>query len=73
MDNKIIHELDVVALVGDMPESRLARGQVGTVVHVYSPDTFEVEFVDSDGHTYAIQTLRADQLLALRYGPTAAA
>jgi hypothetical protein len=66
------HELDVVAVTADLPEHRLARGQVGTIVHVHAPDTFEVEFVDAQGHTYCLTTLRASQLLRLRYEPVAA-
>ena len=73
MTQQPIQELDVVALTADLPEERLYRGQVGTVVHVYSPDTFEVEFVDSDGRTYGLATLRAQQLLPLRYDPVVAA
>ena len=66
------NELDVVALMTDMPSARIQRGQVGTIVHVYAPDVFEVEFVDRSGHTYALETLKADQLLRLRYDPVAA-
>lgn len=68
-----IRELDVVALTVDVPEKRLRRGQVGTVVMVYSASEFEVEFVDSQGHTYALTTLNAAQLLPLRWEPVAAA
>jgi hypothetical protein len=66
-------ELDVVALTADVPEHGLVRGQVGTIVHVYAPDTFEVEFVDNSGRTYALATLRAQQLMLLHYEPVAAA
>jgi hypothetical protein len=34
---------------------------------------FEVEFVDSSGRTYALATLRAQQLMLLHYEPVAAA
>ena len=71
--NASIQELDVVAVIVDLPAEGLRRGQVGTVVHVYAPDAFEVEFVDSDGRTYALAALRASQLLPLRYDPVAAA
>lgn len=72
MTNRGIQELDVVALTVDVPTERLFCGHVGTVVHVYSPDAFEVEFVDAEGHTYGLTTLRADQLLVLHYEPVAA-
>ena len=29
-----LNELDVVALTVDLPEQKLARGQVGTIVHI---------------------------------------
>ena len=66
-------ELAVVALTVDLPAQGLARGHVGTIVHVYAPDTFEVEFVEPDGHTYARTTLIADQLLHLHFTAPAAA
>lgn len=57
--------LDPVALVDDLPERKLKRGEVGTVVEVLAPDVFEVEFSDDDGHTYAELALHSDQLIAL--------
>ena len=45
--------LSVVALLMDLPERGLARGQVGTVVETLAPDVFEVEFSDEEGRTYA--------------------
>nr|VFJ53688.1 MAG: protein of unknown function (DUF4926) [Candidatus Kentron sp. DK] len=59
--------LDVVALTEDLAEQALHRGQVGTIVEMLAPDVYEVEFVDDEGMTYAMQALRADQLMALRY------
>ena len=72
MNHQTIHELDVVALTADLPSERLHKGQVGTVVHVHAADAFEVEFVDTSGRTYALATVRADQLLRLQYEPVAA-
>ncbi|MGA2439980.1 MAG: DUF4926 domain-containing protein [Tepidisphaeraceae bacterium] len=72
MSDQQIHELDVVALTVDLPQAKLVRGQVGTVVFVYPPDSFEVEFVDDDGRTYGLTTLSASQLLRLHYKPIAA-
>lgn len=37
------------------------------MVEQLSPNTFEVEFVDNDGRTYATLTLLAGQLLVLHY------
>jgi hypothetical protein len=62
-----IHELDIVALTVDVPGEGLTAGNVGTVVHVHNPTTFEVEFEDRQGRTYTLATLRAEQLLQLRY------
>jgi hypothetical protein len=67
-----IRALDTVALTVDLPQVKLVRGQVGTVVFVYPPDSFEVEFVDGEGRTYALTTLTASQLLRLHYKPIAA-
>ena len=68
-----IELLDVVALINDLPQENLKRGQVGTVVETLAPDTFEVEFVDSQGQTYALLPLRAERLMRLRFEPLAMA
>ena len=67
-----IRLLDVVALVDDLPEHKLIRGQVGAVVEMLAPEVYEVEFTDEDGRAYASLALRTDQLLALHYHPVAA-
>ncbi len=64
--------LDVVALMEDLPERALARGQVGTVVERLAPGVYEVEFSDDEGRTYAEVAVRGDQLLVLHYEPTVA-
>jgi hypothetical protein len=46
--------LDVVALLEDLPERGLRRGQVGTVVVQLAPGVFEVEFSDDSGRAYAL-------------------
>ncbi|MBO3461027.1 DUF4926 domain-containing protein [Aetokthonos hydrillicola Thurmond2011] len=61
--------LDVVALLENLPELKLYRGQVGTIVEEYEPGVFEVEFSDNTGHTYALETLNANQLMVLYYHP----
>jgi hypothetical protein len=65
-----MHLLDVVALIEDIPEKGLRRGQVGTLVEVLAPGVFEIEFSDDTGRTYAMLPLRAEQLIVLRYQPT---
>lgn len=61
--------LDVVALTNDLPDLNLHRGQVGTIVEIHEPTVFEVEFVDLNGKTYALETLKAEQLIQLYYAP----
>jgi hypothetical protein len=65
MSEKTIGLLDTVALIEDVPDRRLARGEVGTVVEVLEPDVYEVEFSDDRGETYAELALRRDQLVLL--------
>jgi len=67
--NHSIDLLDVVALLEDLPDRGLVRGQVGTVVEELAPAVFEVEFSDDDGRTYAMLPLRADQLMVLHHRP----
>ncbi len=52
-----IKELDVVELIRDLPKASLREGDVGTVVFVYRPDVFEVEFVTATGKTLALETI----------------
>ena len=64
---------DVVALTEDLPERKLRRGQVGTVVESLAPDVFEVEFTDNDGRAFASLALKSNQLMVLYYEPFEAA
>jgi len=61
--------LDVVALLQDLPELGLHRGNVGTIVEEYEPGIFEVEFSDTSGKAYAIETLESSQLMPLYHYP----
>ena len=64
MQNTPVKLLDVVAVLDDKPALGLISGQVGTVVEVLAPGVFEVEFLDGNGHTVALQELtRADVLV----------
>ena len=62
--------LDVVALTEEILEHNLHEGEIGTIVECYPNDCFEVEFVAQDGHTYALVTVRRDQLIALKQKKT---
>lgn len=57
-----------VALIVDLPEQQLTRGQMGTVVEYLrsgNEDALLVEFSDEDGQTYAMAEVRAEQLIVL--------
>jgi hypothetical protein len=72
---------DVVALLEEVRtkdfNSRrpllLHRGQIGTVVMVYSDGECEVEFADHDGRAYAILPIGPEKLMVLRDSPDYAA
>jgi len=62
--------LDVVALSVDLPEYKLWRGQVGTVVEILAGGAaLEVEFCDREGRTYESVGLRPDQIMVLHDEP----
>ncbi|MGB3240461.1 MAG: DUF4926 domain-containing protein [Geitlerinemataceae cyanobacterium] len=67
--NRLLKLLDSVALIENLPELGLYRGQVGTIVEVYEPGVFEVEFSDRQGRTYALETLSDRQVMMLHYRP----
>ncbi|HET7673950.1 MAG TPA: DUF4926 domain-containing protein [Gammaproteobacteria bacterium] len=56
-----VKELDTVVLETDLSRYGLKRGDIGAVVHVYSPHAIEVEFVTASGHTQALVTLAHEQ------------
>ncbi|HEX9583208.1 MAG TPA: DUF4926 domain-containing protein [Gammaproteobacteria bacterium] len=64
--------LDVVALLSDLPEHDLVRGQVGTIVELLD-GAYEVEFSDDEGRTYAELAIEPNQLLVLHHQPQRAA
>lgn len=67
-------ELDTVVLLRDIPEVGLRVGDLGTLVQIYSLDSFDVEFITASGRIQALITLndsdvrpvRDDDLLAVR-------
>ncbi len=68
METRNIHPFDSVALLNAVP----AAGQVDAVVEVYTPDEFEVEFVDLHGKTLSVRTCHRNELLLLRHEALAA-
>jgi hypothetical protein len=64
--------LDVVALLEDLPAEGLRRGEVGTVVEIFSeqpdlPKACLIEFSGDDGGAYAFSALRPEQLMKLHF------
>jgi len=72
MQNETVKLLDVVALLVDKPAEGLVSGHVGTVVEVFSPEVFEVEFLDPSGGTFALTELKREELLVLKHEPVTA-
>jgi Domain of unknown function (DUF4926) len=63
---------DVVALLQDQAEAKLARGQVGTVVDELDSNHLLVEFSDDQGRAYVITAVPVSNTLVLHYQPEAA-
>lgn len=59
--------LDPVAVIEDLPDHGLRRGEVGTVVEVWKDGAYEVEFSDETGEAYAFVALGGDKLMPLYY------
>jgi Domain of unknown function (DUF4926) len=66
MDNSL-SLLDTVIATADIPAEQVLKGDVGTIVEVYTNPNlaYEVEFVNPDGSTRALLTLTPDQLRKL--------
>jgi len=63
----MIHELETVVLLHDVPHHDLKAGDVGAVVHGYGDNTaFEVEFVTAEGRTVAVLTLTESDVRPVR-------
>lgn len=58
-----------VALMSDLPQHHLKRGQVGHIEKRSAPGTYVVAFQDSQQQIYARLTLHASQLMLLRWQP----
>ncbi len=63
----MIKELDSVVLTEDIPNLKLAKGDIGTVVLVHNEgEGYEVEFVTLGGDTVAVMTLFPEQIRRIR-------
>ena len=59
----MIEELDLVALLIDLPDLGLVRGDVGTVVFVHGQhEAFEVEFMTAGGRPLGVETLEQSKV-----------
>jgi hypothetical protein len=65
-----IEMLSVAALLEDIPEKGLRRGQVGTVVERLAPGVYEIEFSDDTGRTYASLALGSNRVMHLHHEPS---
>ena len=63
--------LDVVALIEDLPEKNLKRGQVGTIVEELAEGVYEIEFSDLNGVAYAFVAVQESKLMPLIFEPVA--
>jgi len=71
-DGDVASLLGAVALLSDLPERGLLRGQVGAIVEKLDDAKVLVEFSDDQGRAYAIAPCPRDVLLVLRTMPRAA-
>lgn len=58
-----------MAVLADIPEEDLVRGQVGTVVQLLGNGKALVEFSDRDGREYAMTWIETSSLLRLMFEP----
>ena len=59
----MVHELDTVVIMRDIPERGIVSGDVGVVAYMYSDNRgAEVEFVSGEGATLAVETLPISDL-----------
>jgi hypothetical protein len=59
--------LDVVALLNDIPEKKLSKGQVGTIVEQLDDNVFEVEFSNKRGETLTMELFKGSDLMLLHF------
>ena len=61
--------LDIVVASTDLPAEKLRKGSLGTVVETFDNASYLVEFANSDGVTYAMPVLTANQLIKVYQEP----
>ena len=70
--NKKYEILDVVALLKEIPEKKLKKGQVGTIVEILGKNVYEIEFCNKNGVTIASISVKKEDTLLLYYDLAAA-
>ena len=60
----MIKENDVVELLEDNSEFNLKKGDKGTILMILSasPLVYEIEFMNDDGETLAVETIQGDSV-----------
>jgi hypothetical protein len=51
-----------VALLEGLPAAGLACGQTGTIVAIWEPGVYEVQFTDPEGNVIVLVALKASQV-----------
>jgi len=62
-----IENLDIVALLKNLPEENLKRGDIGTIVEILDENNFLVEFSDSNGRTVKMAEMESSILMKLNF------
>ncbi len=69
-----IVDLDIVALLRDLPDEKLERGQTGTVVLTHgNGEAYEVEFILHTGRSIVATVTREDLLKLKGFQPSVSA
>ena len=62
-----IQILDVVALIQNIPQENLSKGNIRTVVEFLDNDDFLVEFCDKSGRTVKMLELSNTQIMKINF------
>jgi hypothetical protein len=67
-----IRQHDTVALLRDLPDEGVQKGQVGVVVGEWGNDAVELELVDAEGRPAGFASAKRDDLMRLIFNAKAA-
>ena len=56
---------DIIEMIVDIPEENIFSGKQGAIVHQHDPETFEIEFVRTDGSTESVAALKSEQFIVV--------